>query len=788
MKARNVFIAIVVALSLIIGYIPTFSFAVTEKDFDGNDSLDFKVDPPKSTTVYFDFDDEDEIIRVNGPTDYWIEFTVYDDGKYLSYTTHNVQIDELSVKGGNAYRLYSGLGSSGSGFRAPDNDGGNIPQISHYSFNVTLVTPPPPPDPLGEIDVTKIVKDEDDKVIPNDDTRFEFELYMWVDDGWDEVDEESPFYIDGNGTKTIDGLTLGKYKVVEVDIPEGYDLDAEVDFIEVTLTKMDLEKKAEFTNIMDDDTPPPPPDDKGSLIVHKRILRHTGSVDANLGDDEFTIRLSGPLPVDSDLYEVRVLTINDDANGDNVTFNDLPYGDYILEETHINGEAIGNHSYHIQLPGNNGEIVGSDVEIDSKATVNRWLVNHETPPPPPWDGTIRVRKLIRENPNASVAGFEFELWMDDEKVAGPLETDIYGEVDFPGLAAGTYEIREVNTDYLAEYLDDNPVTIGPEMGNENDDVWVIRVNNYTIDLDDIVVKKIVSNADEGDSLSGFVFRLYRIVEEGPDEFVGERTTGPSGIVVFEDQPDGDYVLYEVPRAGYFMGIGAPDSDDGYEFSHSIYMEYPIEVTNRKLPPPPDRGFITVEKIVQTRFGNVIQGNNTPFYFELHKRVEGSWVFEDEGSILGNGTLVFGPLDDGEYRVREVDIDDDFDLFTSNNLIVEIENGSDEDVSFINRRVPPPPPDDDDDDPPPDDDDDDPPPPPPTPTPTPTPEPEVVVIEPVPEAPPAVLEEVEVVEEPVPEAAPVAVLPKTGAADPFAISGLGGLLLGLGLFLKKKKEE
>ena len=253
-------------------------------------------------------------------------------------------------------------------------------------------------------------------------------------------------------------------------------------------------------------------------------------------------------------------------------------------------------------------------------------------------------------------------------------------------------------------------------------------------------------------------------------------------MVFENQPDGDYVIYEVPREGYFMGIGAPGSEEGYEFSHSIYTEYPIEVTDRKLPPPPERGSIEVKKIVQTRSGNVIQGNNTRFYFELQRRVEGSWVSVDEGSILGNGTLVFDDLVDGEYRVREVRINDDYDLFSSNNLIVEIKDGSDEDVEFINRRTPPPPP-------PPmmtlhhqmmDGPNESPPPPPP---PTPIPEPEVVVEEPIPEAPPEVLEEVEV-KEPVPEA----VLPKTGVANPFAISGFGGLLLGLGLLLRKRKNR
>jgi LPXTG-motif cell wall-anchored protein len=504
-----------------------------------------------------------------------------------------------------------------------------------------------PEDPLGEIDITKVVVDHEDEVITGNNTEFEFRLYMWVDDDWEEVDDESPFNITGNDTVTIDGLPLGKYKVVEEDTPDGFELDSAND-VEVTLDKNHLERKVEFTNKMDDDSPPPPP----------------------------------------------------------------------------------------------------------------------------WEGTIRIQKLIREEPNESLAGFEFELWKDGVKVRGPESTDEYGKIDFTDLPAGEYEIRELESDFIADYLDDNPLEIGPEIENDNDDVWVVRVNNTRIEIDDIVVQKLVSNDDD---LSGFVFRLYRIVDD-EEEFVAERTTGVTGRVVFEDQPDGEYVLYEVPKNGYAMGIGAPGSDDGEEFFHSENMTYPIEVTNRKLPTP-ELGEIEVEKTVLNKGGNTFS-SNTRFYFIL-QIFDDEWETIDSGSILGNGTLVFDDLEDGQYRVREVDIDSDFYLVGDNNIEVEIEDGSFEDVEFVNRQRPLPPDDDDDDD-------DD--------RPRPRPEPEdedededepeqvlettVVVEEPIPEAPPVV----EVVEEVI----PLATLPKTGASDATLFSGLGAAMLGLGLLIKKRR--
>lgn len=741
----------------------TFASGLTQSDpMPGNDRGGYDSDE----IFYFNADGSE----ADGETDYWVSFEM--DGQYLSFTSNNVIITSVTVKGGNAHYIYTNLGSSESGMHAPlvgnvEQNGGNIPDISHYNFTFEIDEVPPPPGPEGEIDITKIVVDQEDEVITENNTEFEFRLYMWVDD-WEEVDDESPFYITGNDTVTISGLPLGKYKVVEEDSPEGFELDSAND-IEVTLDENHVERKVEFTNKMDDETPPPT--GKGKLIVHKRIQRITGSIDANIGDNEYTIEIRGPLPADNDLYEVRSLTISEDANGDNVTFDDLPVGDYILEETYINGEPIGSNEYHIQLPGNNGEVVGSSVEITSNGTVNRWLVNHE-PTPPPWEGTIRIQKLIPNEPNESLEGFEFELWKDGVKVRGPESTDEYGQIDFTDLPAGEYEIRELESDFIAEYLDDNPIEIGPEIENDNDNVWVVRVNNTRIEIDDIVVQKIVSNDDD---LSGFVFRLYRIVDD-EEEFVAERTTSVTGRIAFEDQPDGEYVLYEVGRPGYAMGIGAPGSDDGEEFFHSENMTYPIEVSNRKLPTP-ELGEIEVTKIVQNSSGSTITSNNTRFYFELQVRDEG-WITIDSGSILGNGTLVFDELDDGQYRVQEVDIDSDFYLVGDNNIEVEVEDGSFEDVEFVNRLRPLPPDEDDDDDD----------------RPRPRPEPEdemkdepevleITVVEPIPEAVPAPEPVIEVVEEVI----PLATLPKTGSYDPSFFGGIGAALLGLGLMLKKKEN-
>jgi len=425
-KGKLKIILLILAMTL-----STFASGLTWEDFEGNDEFSFKVDPPKSTTFYFDEDGE----KVTGPTDFWVKFTL--SGDELSFTTKNIELDILSVKGGPNYRVYYDVGSSGSGFTAPINPNNEEPYgISHYSFEFTIIPPPPPPDPEGSIKITKIVVDEEEEVIPNDNTKFYFKVEFWSEEEWVEL-EDSPFEITGNGSKTLSKLPMGEYKITEVDIDEDYELITE-NSIEVELVKDGDKEEVEFTNMKEGET----------------------------------------------------------------------------------------------------------------------------------------------------------------------------------------------------------------------------------------------------------------------------------------------------------------------------------------PPPPELGQITVEKIVQNRSGNVMS-SSVRFYFVLEMLVEDSWDEVDDGSILGNGTLVFEDLEDGEYRVREVNINSDFRLISSNNLEVEIEEGSSEEVEFINRLRPPERDDDDDEDEPEEPD-----------------EPEqvlettVVVEEPVPEAPPVV----EVVEEVI----PLATLPATGTSDPLLLSGLGSALLGLGLFIKKRR--
>src|SRR5690554_6628284 len=126
----------IIALSMILSIHVTFAVPDYE-DFDGNDSFTYKEDSNNSSTWYFDENGN----KVGGPTDYWVAFTV--SGDELSFETNNLSLELVSVKGGNAYRVYTNLGSSESGLTAPDNPSGGPAGISHYSFELDKIIPPP---------------------------------------------------------------------------------------------------------------------------------------------------------------------------------------------------------------------------------------------------------------------------------------------------------------------------------------------------------------------------------------------------------------------------------------------------------------------------------------------------------------------------------------------------------------------------------------------------------------------------------------------------------------------
>lgn len=626
------------------------------------------------------------------------------------------------------------------------NPGGN-PDISNISF-YTMTDEEPWE---GTIKIIKSFEEGDDHPL--------YGVSFTLSDGQGFLVDEST---NSDGEAVFEKVPAGTYTLTE-NVPQGYtsslgngitielpDAADNQNYLEISV-KNSLDEEEEF----------------GSLKVHKGIMRISGSVDANLGDGEFKVRLTSPQGEDS---EVRELTIKNPA--DHVVFEDLPFGIYTLEEIDAYHPELEFSDYYFANSGNqNHDVISNEVTIDSENEIEIWLINKVGDP---WEGNIRVIKSIPgvQAPNELLEGFEFTLSgpNDYEETAS---TDEYGEAEFTGLAEGEYLLEEDDyVGYTSSIPDGFTIDLPYDADEENDNYAIVRVTNTPIPDDwkgVIRVEKSITGEDDPD-LSGIEFTLSA---EGMQDLT--QSTNSSGIVEFINLPEGIYTLTEDVPEGYRSSLPSEGLEIELPEEANENDIVTVQVTNRLIPDA-ELGEIEVAKIVQNRLGSTMTSDNTRFYFELQMLGEG-WITIDSGSILGNGTLVFNNLEDGEYRVREVNIDDDFNLISPNNILVEIEDGSSEEVEFVNRERPLPPDDDDDDEEEEDEPEDEP-----------ENEPEVLeitVVEPIPEATPT--PEPEPVIEVVEEVIPLATLPKTGTFDSSTLGGIGAALLGLGLLLKKKED-
>ncbi|MBN2355052.1 T9SS type A sorting domain-containing protein, partial [candidate division KSB1 bacterium] len=109
---------------------------------------ELKVDPPEGGTYSLDCPNATVTVTIT-------------DNKYLAFTS-TIPIKAVIMKGGpDAYVYdYGTPGTTGdNNLRCPDNEGGNVPEISHYNF--CYVCPSPPPEPAIEIEKATNGEDAD---------------------------------------------------------------------------------------------------------------------------------------------------------------------------------------------------------------------------------------------------------------------------------------------------------------------------------------------------------------------------------------------------------------------------------------------------------------------------------------------------------------------------------------------------------------------------------------------------------------------------------------------------
>ena len=450
----------------------------------------------------------------------------------------------------------------------------------------------------------------------------------------------------------------------------------------------------------------------GSLKVHKRIEDKDGK-NASF-KDSFLIRLEGP----NGYNETQVISKKDNS-GDQTTFENLPFGTYILSED-MTAIQLGLYdNYYITLQ--NGKKTSSEVVIDKNGVEQRIIVNVLNGDPLPVSrGTIKVLKeVIDENEvsesmttsNEDEETFEIQLWKDDIYEVQFVSNG--ANVEFRNLLPGTYQVKEA----------------------------LATGQNYTVSIEN------------------------------------------NGLVTIpEDLEDGEV--------------------------------YTVTVTNtiEKIDIPWNGGQIVVNKEVVGEIAVTTLAKTGEEQFEIGLFVGADKV--DSKNISDDGTVTFDGLSEGTYEIRELltveqeevyiktfDVKVDEIIITKESPTKEINITNTVKTEDDEKDPDPKDPDPKDPDPkdpePKDPDPRDPKP--RDPRPKDIEESEIVILEePITEAVPTPVyttveapadepEIEEVITDPTPLAVPVVPkLPKTGSVDPFMFSGLGTILLGLGLFLKKKE--
>lgn len=118
------------------------------------------VDGYADATLYFN----DDGSASETPTGHSITFTITDT-KYVAFSTTNLLVNELYVKGGDNYRIYTfnPAVTEAEGLCSPLNDGENIPVISHYGLlQFTIIIPTPTP----TIEVTPTIETTPTPTVP----------------------------------------------------------------------------------------------------------------------------------------------------------------------------------------------------------------------------------------------------------------------------------------------------------------------------------------------------------------------------------------------------------------------------------------------------------------------------------------------------------------------------------------------------------------------------------------------------------------------------------------------
>ncbi|MBO0467143.1 hypothetical protein JZO73_06305 [Enterococcus plantarum] len=432
-----------------------------------------------------------------------------------------------------------------------------------------------------------------------------------------------------NGEVSVGNLAFGTYKLIEVQAPNGYELDATPKYVTISASS---------------------PGGVASITIPNRKIVKKGSIKIiKTGENNQT--LAGAI---FDIYNPdnqymgRVPT---GANGE-VSLGNLAFGTYKLIEVQApNGYELDATPKYVTLSASSPGGVAS-ITISNKKIVST--------------GTLEVIK--KDESGKLLAGAEFEVRDENDKVIGNITTDVNGVGQLKDLPFGTYTLIETKAPAGYE-LDETPKTITVAKDDPNGVVSVIVENKKETTTGNL---EVVKKDEEGTLLEGAEFEVYN----DKDELVGTITTDANGVGQLNDLPYGDYNLIETKAPeGYELDTTpktitiAKNNPDG---------TLSVEVINKK-EKLPETGILKIIKYVK---------DSDPIVYLQGAVFE---VYDNDTQLVStqttdaNGEILLNDLEPGKYYVIEVEAPPGYE---ENSVFYEVivESGKITEVRHANEKM------------------------------------------------------------------------------------------------------
>ncbi|PHA63789.1 SpaA isopeptide-forming pilin-related protein [Bacillus wiedmannii] len=306
---------------------------------------------------------------------------------------------------------------------------------------------------------------------------------------------------DKDGKATISDLSVGKYKLVEVESLPGYKKLAK---------PVSFEIKKGMTKVL-------------SLKVENELL-DKGSVEITKVDKESGAVLAGVTFEVQDEKDKVVTKVTTDKDG-KATISDLSVGKYkLVEKESLPGYKKLTEPVSFEITKGMTEVLSLKIENEMVDT-----------------GNVEITKIDKDN-KVSLAGVVFEVQDETGKVVTKVTTDKEGKANVSDLSVGKYKLVEVES--LPGYKKlEKPVPFEIKKGMTKS--LAFTVENEMVDTGNVEITKI--DKDSKAPLEGIVFE----VRDSKGKVVTKVKTDKDGKANVSDLSIGKYELVEVETpAGY----------------------------------------------------------------------------------------------------------------------------------------------------------------------------------------------------------------------------------------------